>query len=354
MKKSILFIAAGALALSACTSSEVIEEGVQSNAIGFQNVVSKESRALTSADLKFFSVYGYYVTENDNTPVVVFNGQDVARTDVSKNEWTYTPTRYWVPGATYRFYAYSCEGTEFTAATGQASLGSGNDVAGRALRLRNVICDGSHQHDLIFASNDEGIKGAGEETNTNAPVAFTFKHILSKINVVFSSGFPVGYEITVSDVKIKNFNDKGNYNPTTGWANHSESNQTNSAEIALTVDGTANIAAAATDAANVKKVTTGIGYVIPYLYSDAETSNDEAVELEFKVVVKNNNGESILTNTLTGTWYPKWQAGFTYTYNVTIDGDATALWPIVFETAQNIDDWTNGSTGAVDMKFSAN
>ena len=355
MKKTIFCLAAGAMALTACTSTDVIEEGIQSNAIGFQNIVSKESRALTSNNLKFFSVYGYYTTESNNTPVNVFNGQDVTRADVATNKWTYSPVRYWVPGATYYFYAYSCEGTELTSTTGSAALGSGTDIAGRALRLRNVICDGTHQHDLIFASNDDGITGEANETNTNGPVSFTFKHILSKLNVVFSSGFPEGYTISVSNVSITNFNDKGNYNPKTGWSNHSESNQEQSEGIILSVDAENNIVAAAAEPANVKTVETGIAYVIPYIYSDAEDSDDEAVGLQFTVTIKNENGEAIIENsTLTGSWYPKWQEGYSYTYNVNITGNSAALYPIVFETAQNVNDWTPGATNSVDMSFSAN
>ncbi|MDE7386514.1 MAG: fimbrillin family protein [Muribaculaceae bacterium] len=354
MKKTIFCLAAGVMALTACTSTDVVEEGIQGNAIGFQNYVSKESRALATDNLKFFSVYGYYVTENNNTPVIVFDGQEVTRTDVSSNKWTYNPARYWVPEATYRFYAYSCEGMEFTSANGQASLGSGADVTGRALRLRNVKCDGNHQHDLIFATNDEGITGSGGDTNTNEPVAFKFKHILSKINVVFESGFPKGYTITVSNVKIKNFNDRGNYNPTSGWTKHQDADQNDAAVISLAIANDANTAAVATDNAEAKTVSTGIGYVIPYHYSDADTSNDEAVGLEFHVVIKNANGDDVLTNTLTGSWYPNWVAGYSYTYKVKINGDAAALYPIVFETAQSVDDWTTGSTGSVTMEFSAN
>lgn len=355
MKKSLFIMAVCAAALTGCTSNEVIEEGPHSNVIGFQQVVNKESRALDKDNLKFFSVYGYYVTNTDNTPVNVFNGTDVTRADEASNKWSYSPQRYWVPDAKYFFYAYSCEGTEFSAANGTATLGGGDDIAGRALQLRRVKIDGDHQHDLIYAKNDDGIVGAGGETNTNQPVAFSFKHILTRLNVVFSSGFPEGYTIEISDVKIKNFNCIGNYTPASGWTVSSTNPEQENAEaITLALTEGATTATASATEADVKRVTTGIAYVMPYSYSDADDSNDKGVVLSFDVNIKNANDESIVINTLEGTWFPKWQEGYSYTYNVRIDGSAAALYPIVFETAQNINDWTTGVTNSVEMAFGAN
>lgn len=354
MKKSLFMMAVCAAALTACTSNEVIEEGPHSNAIGFQQVVNKESRALEKDNLQFFSVYGYYVTDDDNTHMVnVFNGQDVTRPNVTENKWDYSPTRYWVPDAKYYFYAYSCEGTEFSGNNGSATLGNGNDIAGRALQLRRVKIDGDHQHDLIYARNDAGIIGA--ETNTNTPVAFSFKHILTRLNVVFSSGFPEGYTIAISDVEIKNFNCIGNYTPTDGWTVSSQNpEQKNSEPITLALTDGATTASASATEANVKKVTTGIAYVMPYSYDDAQSSTDEGVILSFKVDIKNSFGDPVVANTLEGTWFPKWQSGYSYTYNVRIDGSAAALYPIVFETAQDIEGWTTGVTNSVEMAFGAN
>lgn len=59
MKKVLLFSAA-MLALSSCSNTDVLEEGniQQTNAIGFQTLVNKESRALTNTSFKKFWVYG--------------------------------------------------------------------------------------------------------------------------------------------------------------------------------------------------------------------------------------------------------------------------------------------------------
>ncbi len=354
MKKSMFLLAVGAMALTACTQSDVVEEGIQSNAIGFQSMVSKESRALDLTSLKFFSVYGYYTQPgHEANAVIVFNGEDV---NLSDGAWNYANTRYWVPDATYYFYAYSCENSEVTGNNGGAAMNfDGTDVASRALRLNSYVCNDSHNHDLIFATNDAGIKG---KTENNAKVAFTFKHILSRVNIEFTSGFPVGYKVEVSDVQIQDFLDKGNYNPKTNvWSSLAQTQSGDNVPFTtFAVPTDANTAAAAAQEADVKKVTTDIKYVIPHAYVKEGENAEDPVGLSFKVKVYSENNEVILERVLTGTWSPNWQIGYSYTYHVTITGSTTALDPIVFETAENmnLDDWTTGNTTGVEMSFSAN
>lgn len=351
MKKSILFIAAGALALSACTSSEVIEEGVQSNAIGFQQVVGKESRALTSGEsgnFNKFYVYSYY-TQPDatNNPVSVFDGEEVT---LNNGAWGYENTRYWVPGATYRFYAYSCQNA--TPENAEAGLNlEGGTKEQRALKITGYTTH-SH-HDLVFATNDGGIVGEEKEKG-NSKVALTFKHILTKINVVFDSEFAPGYDIEVSNVSVQNIYDKANYNPygTPTWssATRTSTDATNPTKIALALLTGKNIASAAdpTDAASVEvEAITEDGYVIPHEYSTS------LVKLVFTINVKQGN-DVMFSRTLTGQWSPNWDEGKAYTYNVKINGTAAELDPIVFETSQVIDGWGAGDASKVNMTFSAN
>ncbi|MDE6074115.1 MAG: fimbrillin family protein [Muribaculaceae bacterium] len=352
MKKSILFIAAGALALSACTSSEVIEEGAQSNAIGFQNVVSKESRALTTTDLKFFSVYSYYTTPGkEANAVVVFNGEDV---NLKDGAWTYANTRYWVPDAKYYFYAYSCQNAEISGTNGGATINfDGANEQARALRLTGYVCNDSHNHDVVFATNIAGIVGQEKD---NDKVAFTFNHILSSVDIEFTSGFPVGYTVEISNVQIQDFLDKGNYSPNSNsWTNLSQT-QTGEGlpftKFEVPADG--KIAAAADTEADVKTVKTNVRYVIPHTYVAEGDNAEDAVGLQFEVSVKNEQGVEILNRVLTGTWSPNWQLGYSYTYHVEVTGSTTALDPIVFETTQNVNTWEPGTTDSVKMTFSAN
>lgn len=359
MKKSILFIAAGALALSACTSSEVIEEGVQSNAIRFQNMVSKESRALTSTDLKNFYVYAYYTLPNKEAEAVgVFNGEVVSRTDLTKNEWSYDNTRYWVPKAKYYFYAYSCDNNTLTSNdNGDPSLDvEGNTVASRVLTISNYRCDVRHQDDLIYASNEgtEGKEPADEGASepNNKPVALAFKHILSKVYVTFENEFPEGYSIIISNVKFKNIVNFADYNPNSGWSNFKRENISTNVlpYFDLGVDGS-NVAVGET------KVKTIAGYTIPCQYNNQNVTIEFEIEVTSEVVNDEvTSTTTVLKRVLSGSWKPNWIAGTSYTYNVKINGTAANLEPIVFETAQNIDDWSDPGEGnqIPDISFSAN
>lgn len=352
MKKSIYFLAAGcALALSACTSEDVVQESArQANAIGFQQVVGKETRALTSGDggnfSKFF-VYGYYTQPTaPNNPVSVFDGEEVT---LAGGVWGYTNTRYWVPDATYRFYAYSCQNATPSGAEAGLNL-EGETLQQRALKLTGYTTH-SH-HDLIFATNDGGIVGKEKD---NSKVALTFKHILSKINVVFDSEFAPGYDIEVKSVSIQNIYDKANYNPygtPTTWssATRTSADETNPTRIALALIQGKNTASAADpndeNSEEIKAVTVD-GYVIPHEYSTS------LVKLVFTIDVKQGD-DVMFSRTLTGQWSPKWEEGKAYTYNVKINGTAADLEPIVFETSQTIDGWGAGDTSEVEMSFSAN
>ncbi len=354
MKKTIFFLAGCALALTGCTSTEVQEEGVQSNAIGFQNVVGKESRAMDNNTLKHFYVYGYYTKAGSVTPVSVFDGTEVYKLDAvdatTNSQWKYDDTRYWVPDMTYYFYAYSCEDGAFATGKGEPVMSvEGTDVDTRALKINNFVCDSEHQHDLIFA--ESGAITAKETGNNKVP--FTFKHILSRLNVVFSSEFAAGYEITVSNARLLYFANQGDYShrPTPTWSDvrYTVSDQKDIAPVSFSIPADGNVCYAANGDTPAKNVTTGYVYAIPYNYPDGDN-----VRIAFTIEVKSENGETVLSRAMTGTWSPNWVMGTAYTYNIKITGTAAKLEPIVFETAESMDDWTPGTTNAVNMTFSAN
>lgn len=351
MKKSIFLLAAGMFAFTACTSEDIVEESIQANAIGFTNTVSKESRALTNSSLEHFYVYGYYTKDGfTGGPVTVFNGVDVAKAD---GKWGYTDVRYWVPTTTYYFYAYSCDNNKVNATYGNPSMNiGGTDVNARALRLQGYQCDYDHQHDLCFAYV-ESVDGDTPEGQTTHPsVAFNFKHILSKLNVEFTSGFAAGYDLVISEVKIEDIFNKANYNPkSTSSSLWNTPTRVYGAEnalpyVALSVPADGNVCAVANGDVEAKKVTTGEVYVIPNNYGETET-----VRLTFHVVVKKGN-DVVLDTYLSGGWSPNWELGKSYTYNVNISGSEAGLDPIVFETSTDMNlDWATGSTDQVDMSF---
>ena len=361
MKKVLSLLAVGAFAFTACTSDEVIDESfAQTNAIGFSSNVKKGSRAkdLTQDNLTKFQVYAYYTKAGMTAnPVNVFDGEEVI---LSGTDWGYTNTRYWVPDATYYFYAYSCGNQGITIAdNGKLLMNLDNaqapDVEKRALNILDFKCDNTHQHDLIFASKEGYVGKDKSETATpaNDKVGFSFNHILTKVNAVFSSEFAPGYDIVISNVKIENIHDKGSFNPKGGEDNKGK--WTTSRTVAdkfveLTVEASKNIASAAASAdEDPKTVTTATAFVLPHTYAE------DAAKITFTIEVKQGN-DVFLSRNMSGTWKPDWKTGYSYTYKIAITGSATNLEPIVFETKENmnVDDWTSGSTGTVEMTFSAN
>lgn len=359
MKKSSFLLALGAMALTACTSTDVIEEGVQSNAIGFQNVISRPSRAvddghidgdLTGANLDKIFVYGYYTNPDQGAkPILVFGGTEVSKA-ADGSSWSYDNIRYWVPDARYYFYAYSCADIQLNHTYGTPTLDLINDDD-RVLKFTGFICDSRHQHDLIYAFN-EGRVGQKPQAgaSVNSVVDFKFKHILTKINAMFDSDFDPNYNVKISNVKIRNFRNVGNYSPKNGWTNVVRSNEMAGGETTPVPEmelkmGSSNIASKGTKTAVSQNV-----YVLPYNYVNGD------VVLQFNIeVTDKRTGEIALSRTLTGTWSPNWVTGYSYTYRIKITGTSANLEEIRFGN-MNVDGWTgdNSSSTDVEITFSAN
>lgn len=170
MKKVLLFSAA-ILALSSCSNTDVLEEGniQQTNAIGFQTLVNKESRAITVDNFDQFLVYGSYKVAGSEVSMQLFNGVPVTK---SGNSWTYTDTRYWIEGGTYTFSAYAVDDDALP------SGANANFRDSKYLNITNFRCDESVQKDLVYAR----IASYGPALATGNPVqSLNFKHVLARI-----------------------------------------------------------------------------------------------------------------------------------------------------------------------------
>lgn len=180
MRKHLLFLAAGALALTACTSEEILDETTSSrNVIKFENAVNKHTRAdLTSSTLNHFNVFGFYTKaatggEGEVTDLVFYN-TPVKFVD-STTGWVYydkntdqTFQRHWTDGAKYYFYAYSCGNQDISEETSYG-IGYNMDMANRKFEILNYQCDDNHQHDLVFA-----YKNGIDPLTNNASVSLQF------------------------------------------------------------------------------------------------------------------------------------------------------------------------------------
>ena len=186
MKKTLLLVAA-AVALVACSKEETLVQQAP-EAIGFDNAfVENSTRSVNDpsfdADNMFsdFAVYGFV------EGATLFDGTRVAREnlaeDQTKTGWEYAGTQYWIAGAKYNFNAVApmTDGgwTKTDATKDATTLSFTNDGA----------------TDLLYAYATAEGKAEG-----NGAVAFTFRHVLSKVKFSFTNG----YNATNATIRVKN------------------------------------------------------------------------------------------------------------------------------------------------------
>lgn len=335
MKKSLIIFAAAALAMTACTTTKDIDYGVAqaSKQVSFTSHVNKNTRALTNENFNQFNVFGSYITSSNAVPVQVFN--DVAVTK-SGADWTYSgDARYWIKDATYTFYAYSKENEK----TGTSRF----NAPELTLEDYTVNAAPENQKDLVFAS---ATNITGKESG-NEKVAFDFKHILSKIRFNFTSDFPEGYKVTVDQVEVRNFRDKGTFTASTGeWKNQTRSVDTEVADDMLKISAT--FAEADADKALVRgdNVSTEDIYMLPFAYTQPN------VRLYFRLTITNANNVVVSQKVNYGAFKPTWTKGTAYNYKVTLTGAEAGLEKIEFTTSEgmNLGDWAEG-TDDVEFNF---
>lgn len=317
MKKSLFLLVAAAAVWTGCSKTETIDQP-QGMAIGFTNayignpIESKAVPLIEQNSINEFIVYGGY---NDMTHV--FNGVSVTGT-ANADDWSYTTTRYWVAGQTYKFAAYAPSGISGTVET---------DFANGALNFTDYVSDPSNQHDLIYNAADS-ITTPDPLENPLGKVQFEFSHLLSMIKFTFNSGFGNDITVTVDSLNVSGMISQGSYTGSTGeWKLGSE---TVSAEAAFTEMGpnkafnktTGNTSASSVDFA-----------VIPQ-----EIGAGTTVTVSFNVRVQDNLQNYIIGNADAGVPVSatlpayKWEKGNRYNYTVTIKGENVDLFPIEFGT----------------------
>lgn len=316
MKRSLLILVATAAVWTGCSKTETIDQP-QGMAIGFTNayignpVESKAVDIIEQDSIDEFIVYGGY---NDMTHV--FNNVSVTGS-ADTDEWSYTTTRYWVAGKTYKFAAYAPKEINGTIET---------DFATGTLKFTNYVSDPSNQHDLIYDAADPIITPDPLE-NPQGKVQFEFSHLLSMIKFTFNSGFANDIAVTVDNLNVSGMVSQGSYTGNTGkWTPGSE---TVSAEAAFTEMASNDIT---TDTTSVSSVDFA---VIPQEIG----GEGKTVTVSFDVWVQDNSGNDIIgtkdgdgvTVSATLPAY-KWEKGNRYNYTVTIKGENVDLFPIEFGT----------------------
>lgn len=318
MKRSLLILVATAAVWTGCSKTETIDQP-QGMAIGFTNayignpVESKAVGIINRENISEFIVYGGY---NDMTHV--FNDVSVTGS-ADTDEWSYTTTRYWVAGKTYKFAAYAPKGIRGTVEP---------DFATGTLKFTNYVSDPSNQYDLIYNAADS-ITTPDPLENPLGKVQFEFSHLLSMIKFTFNSGFANDIKVTVDSLNVSGIVSQGNYTGSTGeWTLGSETVSTGTAftEMASKVavnQSSGNTSASSVDFAVIPQVIGGTG---------------KTVTVSFDVRVQDNQQNYIIGNADAGVPVSatlpayKWEKGNRYNYTVTIKGENVDLYPIEFGT----------------------
>jgi hypothetical protein len=198
---------------------------------------------------------------------------EIASYSTENNIWQTTTTHYWPgTGSTVNFYAYypiSIFGN-ITHNTGSAPI------------LSYTVPDNAADQIDILASSKTGVAG-----NSYIQTSVDFKHIFAAVQFqVGSSGLPSG---TITKVILNNIQYKGTYNLDGTWAPDITDTKSFSQVVSVqTSTGTAITSGATT-----------------FMMMPQTLSNDASITITY------SNGGT-LTKAITGTW----EAGKTYTYNL--------------------------------------
>lgn len=209
MKK--IFVAMLALAAAAACSNEEIVS-VNREAIAFDNAFINNSvrsvydETKTTDNIALVDVFGF--VENEPLFGGLYNRVLIRKAD----NWSYENTQYWIPGAHYHFIAISPNNSDFV----------GNVTAAGANLPEFRLGDGIFDYVYAQTGSIEG-KESG-----NAKVAFTFRHILSKVKFTFVNKYLAdNTTIQVRNIKILNAYATASValdETTTTWSNQKGSN----------------------------------------------------------------------------------------------------------------------------------
>lgn len=337
MKKSLLVLVAAAAVWTGCSKTETIDQP-QGMAIGFTNayignpVESKAVGIIDQNNIKEFLVYGGY---NDMTHV--FDEVSVKGT-ANADDWSYTTTRYWVAGKTYKFAAYAPSGISGTVEP---------DFANGALNFTNYVSDPTNQKDLIYATAEETTDNPIESSPDK--VQFGFSHLLSMIKFTFNSGFGNDITVTVDKLNVSGMVSQGSYTGSTGtWALGSETVSTGAAFTEMGPNKAFNKTTGNTSASSVDFA------VIPQEIGGA----GKTVTVSFNVRVQDNKENYIIGNADAGVPVSatlpvyEWKKGNRYNYTVTIKGENVDLFPIEFgaPTVEGITDANFDGSDEIDVQ----
>ena len=206
--KKILFALCAMATLASCSNEEIVN--FDKEAIAFDGAfVDNGTRANDDFTIETHELFDFNVWATTKRPssteiVPILNEVVVCRPDLV-SDWVYPTanTQYWIPGNNY----------QFVAAKNYKNVELANGVPSK------FTYDVSSQRDFLYATHSrDNVAG------TNAPVSFTFDHLLSKayftVNTNLMSGDNANYTYRITNVRINNAVKEATYTvgAATPWA----------------------------------------------------------------------------------------------------------------------------------------
>lgn len=195
--KKILFALCAMATFASCSNEEIVS--YDKEAIAFDGAfVDNGTRAADNFTIETHELFDFKVWATTQRPpqegvaqpiVPILQEVIVCRPDLV-SDWVYPTayTQYWIPGNTYQFAAAKNYGTVELA----------NGIPSK------FTYDAATQLDLLYAADTR----EGQAAGLNAPVAFTFDHLLSKayftVKTEAMSGDNANYTYRITNVCITN------------------------------------------------------------------------------------------------------------------------------------------------------
>lgn len=290
-----------------CTDTDILPDAGTSS-IDFGTPALTRG-VVTSADgMDAFDVWGWYKPTEGGEVAQVFNATPV--TKESTDSWKYDNPQCWQSGNTYRFYAvYPSFG-----ATNKGYESASYDKGGN-LTITNFDC--TEGVDLMTASQEGCV--ADKMIADGTPVAFTFQHLLARVNIM---GHSEGGKANITSASLTNVAIEGDYKGQQ-WQ-ISESNDE------YPIVSNFELPATPTDISgdllllpqNVSGIELRIEYQYPGIVSEGQSISKEAT-YSLPVSIQN------------------WEAGKSYKYSFTLIGDY-----IIFDVPQ-VNEWNDASGGII-------
>lgn len=216
--KKILFALCAVATFASCSNDEVVN--FDKEAIAFDGAfVDNGTRAADSFTIETHELFDFNVWATTQRPssaeiVPILDEVIVCRPDLV-SDWVYPTayTQYWIPDNTY----------QFAAAKNYKGVTLTDGVPSQ------FTYDAASQKDLLYAADTR----VGQAAGHNAPVAFTFDHLLSKayftIDTNAMSGVNANYTYRITNLCINNAVKEATYTvgaatPWVGTANYTAVN----------------------------------------------------------------------------------------------------------------------------------